>query len=145
MITEYRPVTWTSGEPVSEAKLATMTSNDQFLFESLPKLYYNNGGIKKDRGIKVFATVAGISPTTSRHGRATVYFGDTFSVGCRPVVSLSLATAPRGQFHLSIAGIGQTRFVDHRGVEILASADELNSKENRLPHSIYAHIIAIGF
>lgn len=144
MITEYRPVTWTAGEPVSEAKLSTMTSNDQFLFESLPSLFYNNNEIRKNRGVKILATTAIIAPTTSRHGRATVYFGDTFAIGCRPVISLSINAAPQEQFHLAMKGIG-TLIPDHRGVEVLASASELNRENNKISTNIYMHVIAIGF
>lgn len=144
MITEYRPVIWGPGEPVSAAKLSTMASNEQFLFEALPKLYYNNGGIKKDRGVKIFAATSVISPTESRHGRTTIYFGDTFSVGCRPVISLAINAAPKEQFHLAIKGIG-TLIPDHRGVELLASGAELRPQANPITYTIYPHVIAVGF
>lgn len=144
MITEFRPVAWGDGEPVSASKLSMMAANEQFLFESLPKLYFSNNSIKKDRGIKVFATTAIIPPTTIRHGRTTVYFGDVFSVGCMPVVTLSINATPKEQFHLAIKGIGQV-IPDHRGVELLASAAELNSANNTINYNIYAHVIAVGF
>lgn len=144
MITAYRPVTWNAGEPLSVDKLSTMTSNDQYLFEALPTLVYNNNNIKKNTGVKILATSAIIAPTTSRHGRATVYFGDTFAIGCRPVISLSINASPQEQYHLAMKGIG-TLVPDHRGVEILASAAELSVKDNKIPNNIYMHVIAIGF
>ena len=144
MITEYRPVSWGEGEPLSAHKLATMASNDQYLFESLPRLFFSNGGIKKDKGIKVFATTAVVAPQSSRHGRATVYFGDIFSVGCKPVINLTVNASPYEQFNLAIKGIG-TLIPDHRGVEVLASADELEIKHNNIKANIYLNVIAIGF
>lgn len=144
MITQYRPVTWSAAEPLSAAKLSAMAANDQYLFEALPRMQFNNGGVRKTSGIKILAVTAPIATTTDRHGRTTVYFGDFFSIGCRPVITLSINATPREQYHLAIKGIGAT-IPDHRGVELLASAAELNPKSNQIVHTIYANVIAVGF
>lgn len=144
MITQYRPVQWAAGEPLTSAKLSAMAANDQYLFESLPRMQFNNGGVRKTNGIKILAVTAPIATTTDRHGRTTIYFGDFFSIGCRPVITYSINATPKEQFHLAIKGIG-TKIPDHRGVEILASAAELSSKHNQINYPVNAHIIAVGF
>jgi hypothetical protein len=145
MITEYRPVTWTAGEPLASSKLATMAGNDQYLFEAMPRLVFNNHGFKKDRGVKVLALSAVIPPSSASWGRTNVYFGDFFSVGCRPVVAAATNAPPGGdQYSVNIRGIG-TSIPDHRGVEVTINNQGHVESTKKIIGTVYVPLVVVGF
>lgn len=146
MITEYRPVTWNAGEPVSGPKLATMAANDQFLFESMPHILFNNQGAKKDRGVKIYATMARVDPKSTNYTRTTVYFGDLFAVGCKPVVVSGVNSATPGhRYDINIRGIGQD-LVDHRGCVVHVFADDVGTTTGgRIKSVVWIPLVIIGF
>lgn len=96
--TPYQPTSWTS-EAVTQAKLAQMSNNDQWLFENLPKIRYSNAGLVKETSIKM---IVGKTPfpanTTRNYIYQTINFGSFFSAGCHPIVVASLE-AQGGSMH----------------------------------------------
>jgi hypothetical protein len=145
MITEYRPVTWNAGEPVSGPKLATMAANDQFLFESMPQILFNNQGAKKDRGVKIYAMMARVNPNSTNYARVTVYFGDLFAVGCKPVVVNGLNSTTGGERYLvNIRGIGQD-LVDHRGCVVSVFANHGGGVKENIKSVVWIPLVIIGF
>lgn len=141
--TPFKSVTWTD-EPVATQKLNAMANNDQWLFENMPRMYFNSHGIKRTAGVKVLAGTAYIRPSTAEHTGTTVYFGSYFSAGCRPVVVAGLNAYPQGRLHVVVRGIG-TLFPDNRGFEVRVYANEVNSKANRINAGVEIPYIAIGW
>lgn len=144
-VTEYTPVTWSPGDSIDIEKLQAMTSNTQILAEKIPGMLYKNGGVTKEKGLKIFATDVIIPPTNLRGiGGGTAYFGGLFTPGCVPVVTAMINTYPQMRFHVATKGVGQ-KDIDHRGVEVYVYADELNGKNNVITNSVRVGVIAIGW
>lgn len=121
----YSPVYWTDNEPVFTEKMNAMANNTQWVFENLPTVYYNGYGVKKTSGTKILAANVLMRASTSGATASTFYFGNFFSVGCKPIITMSANIYPQGRMHLYHRGIG-TLFPDHRGFEVRASSDEIS-------------------
>ena len=156
MITEYRPVTWTSGEPISSAKLAAMAANDQALFEAMPTILFNNKGIKKSKGTKIYAFTVYFAPKNFPLHWTDVYFGDVFSVGCSPVVTAGVnATMGGDRYHVNTRALGgHAGSADHRGLEVILVPDKAVGEgswpgtgwdSGIISHDVYVNLIAVGF
>lgn len=140
--TPYQPIQWSNQEPLFKDKLNQMTNNDQWLFENMPKLYYNVSGIKRSTGIKAAAGFGVFNASANRYAAGTVTFGDYFSQGCQPVVVLgALQTYPQREVIATIRGIG-TIMPDHRGFEVYLTAVGTAKKISSI---VYAPWIAIGY
>jgi hypothetical protein len=143
--TEYTPVSWSDNEPLLTEKMSAMTQNDQYLFENMPRVYYNAHGVKKATGTKIMTGFVAAPYTQNVYSSNTFNFGSFFSAGCRPVVVAGAPHSwPRIRYLVAVRGIGTT-FPDHRGFEIRVSSAEVNAKENRLPHTVWVPFIAVGY
>jgi hypothetical protein len=142
---EFAPLTWNDNEPLFMEKLNQMANNEQYLFENMPKMYYNAHGVKKSTGVRILSSVVGIPANSkSPNGSARYYFGNFFSSGCRPLVVASVNSYPQGRYHLNTRGI-DTFWPDHRGFEARIAADELNPKNNKISATVWIPFVAIGW
>lgn len=147
MATSYKPISW-GNEYISSDKLNIMTSNDQYLFEHMPTVYYNANGIRKQSGgMKIMTGVVPISSTTRAKATSKAfYFGSFFSQGCKPIVTTSISMgASLGTYHVTVDGLGGPRQPDHRGMRVRVFANARNAKNNRIHTNLYVHFIAIGY
>lgn len=143
-VTEYTPVTFAPGDPLTIEKMNALANNMQLLYEKTPKTLYKAYGITKDKGIRVYSTVLTIPPIKAVQGWGTVYFGNFFSVGCKPVITLGVNAWPQHRYHTNFSGINQV-LPDHRGVQVRIQADELNVKNNKVSKTVYVNVTAIGW
>lgn len=141
--TPFKSVTWTD-EPVATQKLNAMANNEQWLYENMPRMYYNANGIKRTTGVKVLTGTAYVGASQNDHTGTAVYFGSYFSAGCKPVVVAGLNAYPQGRLHVVTRGIG-VLIPDNRGFEVRVYANEVNYKNNRLVSGVYVPYIAIGW
>lgn len=142
MTTPYKPITWGPLEPIFKDKLNQMTNNDQWLFENTPRMFYN-WNVKKTSGVKLAAGVARIGASKSHVGQTTIYFGNYFSPGCRPIITTGLLTPKATRYHIAFRGIGSL-FPDHRGFTVIAAAN-LAVQVNRIESTIYIPWHAVGY
>jgi hypothetical protein len=144
MTQPYKPVSWTE-EPMSVDKLNQMTNNDQWLFENTPRMRYSAYSLTKPSGLKILSTYAFIPRTLNRTLSRNVYFGSFFSVGCQPILAVSpVSTGTQRRFFTAVNGIGRA-VPDHTGATITLTASELNPKNDKILHSVYVHVIAVGW
>lgn len=146
MTLPYRALMWSDNEGLDVDKLNAMTNNDQWLFENMPRAKYIDGAVNKDAGIKVLG-VRGYVPPTSGNGYTTsVYFGNVFSAGCKPiVVATAVSTNWQRRYICAVNGLGSLVFPDHNGCRVGVSADELNPKVNKIAAAVYVNVIAVGW
>lgn len=145
MSTPYKPVSW-GNEYISSDKLNIMTSNDQWLYERTPTVYYNAYGIKKKTGGMKIAAGIVIFPANKKVSAATknYYFGSFFAQGCRPVVTTGIATASGGRYHAIVRGHGGLA-PDHRGVRFTLLANAATVKKSKIYHKTYVFWQAVGY
>jgi hypothetical protein len=144
VITEYTPVSWAPNDPITTEKLNTMVANTQLLFERTPKTLYNAHGIVKDKGVKIFSAKVTMPAGTTANSWARVYFGNFFSVGCQPVITIGVNAYGQTRYHHNFSGVGPVT-PDHRGVDVRIQADEINPANNKVSKALYMNIIAIGW
>jgi hypothetical protein len=136
---------WADNEDLDVDKLNAMTNNDQWLFENMPRARYA-GNVSKDSGVKILGTRAVIGPNTSSSGGARIYFGNTFSTGCTPIVVASvIPTNWQRRFHCVVNGLGKNIFPDHNGCLITVSSAEVNPKNMKMASNVYVQVVAIGW
>ena len=141
----YKPISWSDGEPIDKDKLNQMASNDQYLFERMPSMFYNAHGVKKTTGVKILAGKGTVPKTSSKLSYATIYFGSFFSQGCRPIViAIPVQNSSRTRFDCSVRGIGVV-YPDHRGVQIGVTTDERLTSINYHAYNLPVYYIAIGW
>lgn len=143
--TPYKPTSWSIGEAVSRDKLNQMTSNDQYIFENQPNAFYNAHGIKKTSAIKIMAGYIWVGSGKSSHYERDVYFGNFFSVGCKPVITTAQVIQTQSRIHCVIRGLPGQYWPDHRGFRAVIDSDELNQKNNYFHYGCYVYFIAIGY
>lgn len=147
MSTPYRPITW-GDEYISSDKLNVMASNDQYLFEQTPRVYYNAYGIRKSTGgLKIMVGVKAFTPNKKVSSVSKdIYFGNFFSQGCKPVITTGLAMGPGGRYHVVLSGVGASTInPDHRGANIRIIANALSSKDSRINTKLVVHWMAVGW
>lgn len=141
--TPYSPVTWGDNEPVFTKKLNKMAQNDQWLYENTPRMLYKAQGVARTQGVKIASGIATVHPDKDTFNRDTIYFGSFFTVGCRPIVVVSLINNGEAYIHLSTHGISG-QFPDHRGFELHGHTDK-RSGLNVFTRTYYVSWIAVGY
>lgn len=143
--TPYKPTSWGLGEQLTREKLNQMTSNDQYLFENQPNAFYNAHGIKKTTGLKIMVGYTYLKGGRSRHHESQVFFGNFFSVGCKPIVITTPIIQKQSRIHNCVRGLPGAYWPDHRGFTAVIDTDEINPKTNYLYYGVNLQFIAIGY
>ncbi|AXH66817.1 hypothetical protein SEA_STARPLATINUM_69 [Streptomyces phage StarPlatinum] len=143
--TPYKPTSWSLGEQITREKLNQMCSNDQYIFENQPVAFYNAHGIKKTSGLKIMGGYVYIKGGKGRHYEKEVYFGNFFSVGCKPIVVTSQVIQKQSRIHCIIRGVRGEYWPDHRGFTAVVDSDELSSKSNYFHYGVNVHFLALGY
>lgn len=147
MATPYKPLSW-GNEYISSDKLNDMASNDQYLFERTPTVYYRGFGVsKRTGGMKVMAGVQTFGSSRKKSSVAKDYhFGTFFSQGCKPIVTTSLSMGTAGRYHVIVSGLGQGPISpDHRGMNLRIIANALTAKDSKINSTIIVNWIAVGW
>lgn len=121
-----------------------MCNNDQWLYENMPRMFYNAHGLKRTNGIKLATGFAVLMPNKTHAISAAIYFGNYFSQGCKPVVLATNNNHRQPRLFIWTSGIGDRSNVnyypDDRGFSIQVQIDSgvINS-------SLAIPWIAIGY
>jgi hypothetical protein len=136
---------WSDNEALDVDKLNAMTNNDQWLFENMPRAKYS-GNVSKWDGVKILGTRAVVPANNRPANAATVYFGNTFSSGCQPiVVATAIPTNWQRRYHTVVTGIGKNTVADKNGCVVTVSSAEINPKQMKLAAAVWVQVIAIGW
>lgn len=141
--TPFRHVTW-GEEPVTQAKLAQMVSNDEYLLDNMVRASFRTG-VTKNSGIKILAGTVFLAANKKESTTANVYFGNFFSAGCRPVVVATPATYPTQRVACNIRGLGPIANPDQRGFHVYCWAANREAKNAKILHGVRIHYIAYGW
>lgn len=138
--TPYKPVSWDS-EIINAEKLATMASNDQWLFENTPRIRYSVAGIVKDGGLKFIAGKSAFPKIgTQNFTYVSVYFGSFFSANCKPSITTGLeGLVTIGRSAVTLQGFSGNE-IDHTGFIACISNDAYTSVDNG-----WVHWQAVGY
>ena len=140
--TPYRPLSWAPNEVMTEAKMDQIANNSQWLFENKPNVNYNAHGVRRVIGVKIMCGVTTIPYTLTGIQTVAAYFGNFFSVGCRPIVTTGVVSFQR-RMHIITNGFG-VMFPDHRGMEIVAECYAPDGGR-RIQNTFWVNWMAMGY
>lgn len=119
-----------------------MVNNDNWLYENMARVYYNNGGsIKRSTGLKIMAGAIYVAPNKANYMRKTVSFGSYFSAGCKPIITTGLNASYGTRSHLTFYGLNGIS-VDHQGAIFTLYASNPASK---FVSGVYINWVAVGY
>lgn len=146
MASPYKPVSW-GNEYISSDKLNIMTSNDQYLYEKTPTVYYRAYGVyKKNGGMKILAGVLVFQPNKKVNSMSRDYhFGSFFSQGCMPIVTTGMSLTSGGAYHIVARGLGgRTIAPDYRGMNLRVISNS-RTKDNSVKYKSMVNFHAVGW
>lgn len=143
-ISEFKDVNW-GAEGVSADKLNVMAANSRYLFERMPKMYYNAYGVQKEAGVKIACGILVVPASTAPVQTLNVYFGSFFTPGCKPVITHGVTSWVNGRLIPSMFGLSGPQYSpDHRGFTARIAATELHDK-NYVWKTAYLNWMAMGY
>lgn len=115
MTETFEPQSFVEG-PFTLEDLNQLASNQNWLFENLPKVEYR-AGVSRNKGLKLLGgKTAFTATTTADFTNIDVSFGNYFSPGCSPAITATVHASRFARKYVSIRGIGVARTEpDHRG------------------------------
>lgn len=124
MTTPYDPVSFTS-EPVTQAKLIKLASNQQWLYENMLRARYSARGITKDSNLRMIAGKLPYVTSTTNWSHTAVDLGNFFTVGCKPIVQLTLEVTQNMGHRSRVTLLPKNMTeIDHTGFIISVSSEE---------------------
>lgn len=143
--TPYSPVQWSPDEPIYTRKLNTMTANDQWLFENMPRLSYRgyNNTVRRTENTKIMSGAVYFTAHTTDYAERTVEFGTFFSTACNPIIIVGGVVTPvwaGNRVWVGARGFGGGT-PDHRGFTAMAGVVVGGS----MALNYYVPWIAVGF
>lgn len=141
--TPYKKMSWSPNDLITDTKLDMMVSNDDYLQANMPRARYAAFGINRTEGTKIMGGVMNLPGTPSNWRGGHAMFGNFFTSGCRPIVTVGHNSNWARHTHITFAGIG-TMFPDHRGVSIAVFSNP-PGKDKSLKRQHYVHWMALGY
>jgi hypothetical protein len=142
--TPYKAITW-GDEPVVSTKLSQMTNNDQWIFENMPTMYYNGGGVVKSGALRTYAVRIGFPPLNNSVQNKDVYFSGRFSVGCTPVIAVGITGGVFSRKQTLIHGLNGRDLPDHTGCRLTVMMWEPTAYTNTFRTQCYVDLVAVGW
>lgn len=141
-VTPYRVVSWEPDEVITVSKMRQLADNQQWLFDNMPRARYTHG-VNRNEGVKLLGGYILHPASTTAQSDRTVYFGEFFTMNCRPAVSCSIVSN-FGRVDHVISGIG-VLLPDHRGFVSKIRMDALVSGNNVMNSNMYVGWLALGY
>lgn len=136
----WKDITWGENDLITVDQLAGGESNDVWLRDNTPRGVYTIGN--RATGLKIACGATVIKATDARMASVQVSFGNIFSAGCRPIITLGCETR-QNYVSLTILGIGQLH-PDDRGFMVQAAGDQVVGTA-KLDWDIHVNWIAMGY
>jgi hypothetical protein len=140
-VSEYAPVTWSDGDGMDTVKLQQMVDNTRILYENTPSMQINSHGVVKESGLRIFATTVQMPTSSENNVKKTIYFGNFFSPGCKPIVTIGFNVNVHKKMYANFNGLSDTHWVDHRGMDIFCRSEM--AVGFKFPTNV--NVIAIGW
>lgn len=129
---------------LTETKMDRIGSNLQWLYERMPRAKYDAWNVKQDKGVKIVGGMVSIPPDKDGIVVKNVYFGDIFTPGCRPIVTMGIISDALRRVYITIDGIG-TVLPDDRGFQVHANATYANKNTTKFTRTFYVAWQAMGY
>jgi hypothetical protein len=142
--TPFKVVSWDPLDPITVDKLSAMVDNDNWLKDNSVRGRYGANNVNKDTGILIASGLARFTASKSAHQQKFVSFGNYFSMGCNPIVTVAVVSAHQRQIFPTIDGPGSKPQPTRDGFQVHVYADAKGKGKN-ITNSFYVSWIALGF
>lgn len=142
----YNPQSW-GEEDITTGKLNAMTSNDDWLYENLPRVHLQTyGGVRRDRKCKIAAGVITIPKSKEKIQHLRVDFDDFFTTNCKPIICATIVSHQNSKYVVTTYGTrGQGYVPLNDGFMARVAVFESNDKVNFFNKTSYLNWIAVGY
>lgn len=141
---EFKVVSWSPLEPITDEKLDAMVSNDNWLRDNMMVGQYKGHGVTKTTGLRVATGLVTIAPSKSNQRVANVNFGNFFSTSCRPIITTGIVSGSQRMIFATIDGPGSALHPTRDGFQIHVFVDSL-SKTRKITRTFYVSWTAVGW
>ena len=143
-VSEYTVVSWQPRELITEAKMDAIGNNMEYLNQNKIKGLYNADGAVVRTNLKLAGGFAMLPSSDNGLTGASVSFGEFFTPGSRPIITLGIVSDSVRRMDVTMNGYGKL-FPDHQGFRLTARADALNPARNEFPRAVWVSWIAFGY
>lgn len=137
-------VSWSS-EPISVEKLQIMAENTRKIRNLVPTMIFKSNGINKDTGLKIMAGSVVAQPSKNRSQTNDIHFGNFFSVGCNPIVSVETYSEIQKILHVGVHGLGNATLPTHIGCSVYLRYDGPSGGKGSVDNPVHLGWIAVGW
>jgi hypothetical protein len=137
---------WDIGETISQRKLNRMVSNMDYLYDQRIKVKYRAHDLSRVSGVRIAAGKVPIGPKTNDDVMVrAVDFNNFFTIGCRPIVVVSLAQRDRARSFVTIRGHDNGLHPTHKGFRVIVAHQIITGKTFTYPRALWVHWMAYGY
>lgn len=142
--TEFKVVSWSPRDPITDEKLDNMVNNDNWLRDHQVRGRYSANGVRFDVGIRMASGLALITSSKSADRNKSVSFGNYFSEGCKPIVTTGIVSSSQRQIFASIDGPGSKPQPTRDGFQVHVHVNSKN-KRRKITKNFYVSWHALGY
>ena len=145
----YKAITWEPQDLLSDWAFDQMTQNIQLIHDFTPRGRYTaaHQGISREEGVKI-ASGRIIIPKQGKKNEASegVRFGNFFTAGCQPNVSIGINSRNQQNIYCTFRGIPGTGLLpDHNGMQVDILIGEEDGEKKKIAAPFYVHWTAMGY
>lgn len=141
----FKVVSWSPNDPITDGKLDSMVSNDNWLKRNMVRGLYSAHSRRRDEGIRIASGLALITSRPQHHAVKQVGFGGFFSDGCRPIVTTGIVSKQQRRIWCTIDGIGEDLHPNRNGFQVHVVVSEQAKKDDKIKRNFYVSWVAVGY
>ena len=142
--TPFKVVSWSPRDPITNEKLNSMVSNDNWLRDNMVRGRYAANGVRRETGVRIASGLALITSGKAAKQARYVDFGTYFSESCKPIVTTGIVSASQRQIFATIDGPGSKPQPTRDGFQVHVHVESKN-KKNKISRNFYVSWHAIGY
>lgn len=142
---EFKVISWSPLDPITDEKLDAMVSNDNWLRDNMARAQYGSNGVHRDVGVRIASGLALITNSGSKASKSTnVNFGSYFSENCMPIVTTGIVSSSQRQIFATIDGPGSSKQPTRDGFQVHVFVVDTGGKK-KMRRNFYVSWHAIGY
>jgi hypothetical protein len=141
---EFKVVSWSPLDPITDEKLDAMVQNDNWLRDNMTRAQYSANSVQRDIGVRIASGLALITSGKKADASRDVVFGSYFSESCKPIVTTGVVSSHHRQVFATVDGPGSAPQPTRDGftVHVVVTA---TSGPKKIKRNFYVAWHAIGY
>lgn len=140
---QYNSVTWSEDDLITPEKLQKMASNTDFVFTRQVYAAYW-GAVFKNTGVRMISGVITLHGAGERQVSGSINFANTFSPGCKPIVTTGTVCENRNVV-VTFHGLTGQLMPDERGFTVHAKCIHRDPAQDIIGGKVHVTWTAVGY